>query len=227
MWPDPDGFYEARADHPPVRPHRPLFQGDVFLDVPFSVSKRKAQHGAYHESSPTAVLLIGHPCVMHAGAKVLPVQSAVQVRLVADAVTEGKTFSPPYEGRYTLFPLPALRADGDYVADFRRIGTTPTLELDGRRVACLSKRAWVALQHRYVYHATRYELDFDLMFAQADHWWNDVMLWEEWRERGLRAEDYEAWVKQPLAGGSYAGTVRRAAAAFAPDAVRNEFPDPP
>lgn len=225
MWPSPDEFYEAAAQGTPgVRPHRPLFQGDVFVEAPFSVSKPEATDDEYHTTTRTTILLIGHPCVMHAGSRVLPVQAAVQVRTVSEAVTGGKAFTPPYEGHYALFPLPGLVAGTDYVADFRRIGTCPTTELQGNRIACLSKSAWVALQLRFVFHSTRHELEFEPTLAQADHWWNDVMLWEEWRERGLPADEYEAWVKQPLENGAYPGTERRKAAAFAPDEVRAEFP---
>lgn len=227
MWPPEDEFYSARDAARGVRPNRPLFQGDVFVDVPFTVANPARPDGTCFQERRANVLLIGHPCVMRAGARVLPVQSAVEVRDKSEAVNAAHPFERPYESHYHYFPLPSLLGNEDHVADFRRIGTTLTAELDGQRVACLSRASWVALQHRYVYHSTRHELDFEMMLAQADVWWNDVMLWEEWTDRGLPPDDFEAWMKELLTQDrAYSGTTRRDAAAFAPDDVRDDFPEP-
>lgn len=225
-WPSTEDFYLEHAGVG-VRPSRPLHQGDVFVDVPFTVANPKRPEGSYFPERLATVQLVGHPCSIRAGHSILPVQAVVEVRLKRDIVQPDHPFEEPYESHFHLFPLPDLIEGDDYVADFRRVGTVVTKELIPQRVACLDKEAWVGLQRRLVYHTTRHELDFDLMLARADEWWNEVELWEEWNSRGLPEDDFDDWLSEPVTSGSYSGTTRRDVAAFAPDHVRAELPQPP
>jgi hypothetical protein len=172
-------------------------------------------------------MLIGAPCSIRAGNRTLPVQSVVEV-LPKHEVIQGEMppFEPPYEGYLHLFALPRLANSTDHVANFRRIGTSPTSELLGSRIACLNREGWTALEQRFINHSTRYEVPYDKMFAGSIGTWNEVEVWEEWNARGLPEGDFENWMKQPLGGDSaYAGTIRRDAVGFAPDALIADFPE--
>jgi hypothetical protein len=156
----------------------------------------------------------------------MPVQSVVEVLPKDEVITaDMRPFEPPYNGYLHLFALPQLAHGTDYVANFRRIGTTPTASLDGSRTACLNRAGWTALEQRYINHSTRYEVPYEKMFAASLATWNELALWEKWIAHGLPEHDFEDWMKQPLGGeGTYAGTIRRAAVAFAVEELEADFP---
>jgi hypothetical protein len=229
MWAPSDDIYLAKQDAPHVRPNRPLHQGDVFVNVPLSIARRQRnEEGSYfNESDEATVMLIGAPCSIRAGNRTLPVQSVVEVVRMDEVVNPGHGFAFPYQGSYWhLFPLPQLMPGVDYVANFRKIGTSPTVELQDARTVCLNRPGWTALQSRYIYHSIRYEVTYQQMYEASVSAWNEVELWEKWNEAGLPELDFEAWMLEPVREGRYAGTIRRAAVGFAPDELEAEFPDP-
>src|SRR4051812_19351327 len=112
MWPQADEFYEAQSNEREARPNRPLFQGDVFVDVPFAIANPKRPDEHYFLEREANVLLIGHPCVMRAGAQTLPVQSAVEVRKHADDSESFASLRPAV--RQPLPPVPVAHAPRRY-----------------------------------------------------------------------------------------------------------------
>jgi hypothetical protein len=219
----PDGsIYLERADAPAVRPSRPYNQGDIFVDVPIAsagpgVEKPKTSVGR--------VMLLGHPCSIRAGAKLLPTQSVAAVRPVKEAQGT-RAFVSPWDSHWYLFPLPQLAGGEDFAADFRRIGTTHLENLEGRRVACLNRDGWAALQRRWAYHALRADLPLDVRSHDLCGIWNELALWEEWTDRGLPPQEFPTWRDSPQVGGAFAGTKRGDLLDFGFDELWTELPAP-
>jgi len=229
MWAPSDDVYLAKQAAPHVRPNRPLHQGDIFTGVPLSIARgeRYADGSYFKERENATVMIIGAPCAIRAGNRTLPVQSVVEVIPQGQAVNAEHEFTHPYQGSYWhLFPLPQLLPGADHVANFRKIGTSPTAELLTSRTVCLNRAGWTALQCRYIYHSIRYDVTYDQMFDASVSTWNEVELWEKWNAAGLPELDFEEWMREPVAYGTYVGTIRRDAVGFAPDQLEAEFPDP-
>jgi hypothetical protein len=148
---------------------------------------------------------------------VTPVQTVVEVRKL------GHHLEPPYDSHYYCFPLPQLLNGEDYVADFRRIGTTHYQFLEGKRVACLSRAAWAALIRRYVFHCSRFDLGQERTHENIGELWHEFELWERWAQERNTPAGYQEWLNERQRNGPYAGTIRRELLAFASDQVVAEL----
>jgi len=173
-WLPDESIYLERRDEPVVRPTRPLNQGDVFIDVPIAAAGGPDK--AKLHSGP--VLLMGHPCSVHAGGRILDSQLVASVRRKADAVTGSRSLDPPWDSHHYLFPLPGLLQGEDYVADFRRVGTTHYKNLEDRRIACLTQDGWAGLQRRWAWHSLRIDLPLAVRSADLGGLWNELQLWD-------------------------------------------------
>jgi hypothetical protein len=209
---------------PPVRPHRPLNQGDIFMDVPITVTGRTSGGEPKARMMIGAAMLIGHPCSLRGGARLATSQNVVQVRPIKDS--EAGRFAEPWESDFKLFPLVGLVSDELWAADFNIAGTVHFKFLENRRIACLNLEGWAALQRRYVNHTLRIDQSIDLRKGDLRNYWNELDIWEEWCSRGHAEEDFEAWISRPIeTDGQYKGTTRRVALELALDVIRSELPD--
>lgn len=220
-WLPDESIYLERQDAPEARPARPYNQGDVFADVPIATAGRDADKSKLNKGP---VLLLGHPCSIHAGGRVFPTQFVASVRLKSDAVGN-RPLDPPWDSHHFLFPLPGLIQGEDYVADFRRLGTTHFKNLEGRRTACLTQDGWAALQRRWAWHSLRIDLPLAVRSADLTGLWSELHLWEAWNARGNPYERFPAWLAEPQANGAYAGTTRRDLLDFALDELEEELPE--
>jgi hypothetical protein len=210
------------SDRPPVRRHRPAWQGDVFADVPLSLTgKPKGSGEAKTQVRVTTVMLMGHPCSMYAGGNLAVLQNVAEVRPFK-AREEG--FGPPWEGFYQILHLPGLRAGEDWAVDFNILGSVHFKYLEGRRVACLSRHGLAALHCRYAYHSLRIRPEQSARVEDLRGLANEIDLWERWCERGLKPESFQAWLGDPGEEGEYAGVVRRDLLDYAPDFLDAELP---
>lgn len=215
-------LYLDRSDTPLVRPSRPMNQGDVFLDVSIAAAGR-GDDKAKVTIGP--VMLLGHPCSIHAGGRVIDTQFVAAVRPKEDA-THGRPFDAPWTTHLYLFPLPGLIDGRDYVADFRRVGTTHFKNLDERRIACLSREGWAALQRRWAWHTLRADIPLVTRYADLAGLWNELAIWEEWVRRGNVVSEFTAWRDSEQVSGSYVGTKRADLLDFAFDELMEELPSP-
>jgi hypothetical protein len=220
-WLPEHSIYLELAGAPTARPARPLNQGDVFVDVPIATVGRDAEKPKVNVGP---ALLLGHPCSIHAGRRIIETQLVAAVRHKAEAVSGSRTLEPPWDSYYYLFPLPGLIDGEDFVADFRRVGTTHFKNLGDRRIACLTQDGWAALQRRWAWHTLRADLPLSSRSADLAGLWNELQLWEEWNSRDQAYEEFPVWLGQPQEGGAYAGTTRRDLMDYAMDELMDELP---
>src|ERR1700676_3960158 len=147
------------SERPRPGNERPVFQGDVFADVPGVRYPLEMKD----ESDPTPRhqralgMVVGHPCEVSEGEKGAQLEwrtvCAVHEDREARVTLDG-------EGHFYAFPLPDLKQDESvWYADFRYLTTihrdwlTPQ-----RRIAALSAEGWYALQRRWIHFFTRLEM---------------------------------------------------------------------
>lgn len=221
-WLPEDSIYLELADTPVAQPARPLSQGDVFTEVPIAATGRGSDKAKINVGP---ALLLGHPCSIHAGGRIVPTQLVAAVRPKADAASGNRSLEPPWDTHHYLFPLPGLIDGEDFVADFRRVGTTHFKNLEARRIACLTQDGWAALQRRWAWHTLRADLPLASRSADLAGLWNELRLWEEWNSRGQGYEEFPSWLEQPQEAGAYVGTKRRDLIDYALDELMTELPD--
>ena len=219
--PDQD-IYLEKSTAPHVRSSRPWNQGDIFDDVPIILSKRKDGE-PQSKILRGAAMLIGHPCSVRGGTSLAVFQNVCQVRVAT--AKEVEALSSAWDRYLQLFPLPRFRNDELWVADFNLLGTVIRDHLYNQRIVCLNHLGWAAFQRRYATHSLRIDQPLEKRLEDTRSLWNEIEIWEEWCERGHAEADYPLWLKEPIASGHDAGTTRRNALGFAPDAVRDELPD--
>jgi hypothetical protein len=168
-------------------------------------------------------MLIGHPCASRGrSGKLNEAQTVVEVRPAAKATSPERPFEAPWDSHYALYPLPDLKGE-DYVADFDIIGVTNSGFLAGKRIACLNKPAWAALQRRYIHHFGRLDLLQEDVERRLEAFWAEIELWEKWTTHQGTEDGFQAWLDEPLQQGHYAGSARRELLAFASDEVEAEL----
>jgi hypothetical protein len=189
-------------------PRRPLFQGDVFRDVP--IVKPKSGDRPPHDDPKTSVerrpvILVGYPCDMYNGSDLLRVQSVAVVREAS------KLHVPPdWGGSYSTCPLPDPFSDGLlWAAD---LPTTTFVDraylAPENRIVALSERGWVYLRQRLALYYTRTLIDAADLGAIGRATWQEEGLWEQWIVRGLDPRAFHAWLGEHDPG---LGSTRRRA----------------
>src|SRR4029077_1483875 len=93
--PDESISLDRRAT-PHARPDRPVWQGDIFVDVPIAFAGRG--DGATRTQVGRAAV-IGHPCSIFAGPRLNDVQFVAAVRPLAEACG-GRILADPWDGHY-------------------------------------------------------------------------------------------------------------------------------
>jgi len=228
-WLPVENLYLERGSTPNIRPSRPWNQSDVFTGVPLSLIARFRQDTTTADPAVTQrvmVMLLSHPCVLRAGAAGRPSDQQVVAHVQPVAEAQGpRPFEAPWDSHFSLFPLPDFLDGSDYVVNFRRIGTTHRQYLDERRIGVLSHPGWAAMQRRLAYHSLRVDLPLASRRLETAGSWEELQVWEEWNARGHPADDYQAWLNEPLsADRRYAGQIRRNVIEYAPDEVRADLP---
>lgn len=223
--PDESLFLEV-AERPPARPHRPWNQGDIFEDVPISITDRTKAGVASSKLKPGYAALLGHTCSVRGGGTPSFLQNVAQVRLAKPAEAERLGNADPlFHSDFKLFPLVGLFSDGLWVVDFSVLGSTHFKHLEGKRIACLSLAGWAAFQRRYANHSLRVDQSLADRAADLNGLWTELDLWEDWCSRGFGEKEFDSWLRRPIETDCpYQGTVRRNAVELAADIIRAELP---
>jgi len=204
----------------------PYQQGDVFSGV--SIADLPPAKGA----DEGFVMLFMHPCTMREGASLRSHLTVVRVKCESDR----KVVDDParWERRNKVMPLPDLRGDGasTHFADFMEISTIDSGRLPRtNRIAQLSAAGRVHLQHRIVFHLTRYAPHLDDIAAATRPVELEALQQADWVEAGCLAragedvetvEQLEAEFQEYLGAGSDPESLRsQLSDARQSDAVRS------
>ncbi len=175
---------------------RPVFQGDVFADVPMAMyggSKEVGDDGKPLTAKPVFAMLLGHPCSMRvANGRLKSVQTIARVIESPEHCAE---WTHPWAGQYALFPLPQLDGENDYVVDLNQIGICNSEHLHDR-VACLDREGWNGLQWRLVHFFSRFELDLPSLPEINDGLWNEIDLWAAWCDLKGEEDGFQEWLNE-------------------------------
>ncbi len=159
-------LYLARGGD--INDRRPLFTGDVFVDVPVP---------GVQDAGMT--IIVAHPCSMRgSGARLMETVLVAAVEphrpVGRDAWTRGYS---------DMMPLPEAADNDLYVGRFSQLGMANSAHLStSPRVVCLSMYGVNLLQQRLVWHLTRFEVPtFRLQEAFADTY-EEADILEEWSD---------------------------------------------
>lgn len=181
---------------------RPVFQGDVFRDVPLV----KAKNGGSVAREPNVsverrmVAVLQYPCDIYTASRLVKAQS------VAPVVEAAKVGIPPdWDGAYEYAPLPDLLGDGvAYAVHLRAVANIDSSYLRmSERVRCLSQLGWAVFRQRKALCDTRALISLDDLVGIGSSTWCEVSLWQRWNEAGLPANEFQLWLdeREAAAGG--------------------------
>ncbi len=200
-WPPGPGEYYL-----PTSRDRPLFQGDVFDDVPFV----KAKSAGNLEKNPNLVVerrrvaLLGYPCDIYFGGRLVKVQTVAPV-------TQAERAGIPanWDGAFTFAPLPDLLGDrAMYAVDLRVAANIDVSYLRAaKRLRSLSEFGWAILRQRMALCDTRALVSTSALTKIGASTWAELELWQRWNEVRHTPEEFQVWFDQPDA--TLGGFVRR------------------
>jgi hypothetical protein len=194
--------YLHRSDAPHAGPHRPLSQGDVFMDIPLvgAAQRDPKQPGTWRartRTGPNALgLFVTHPCSARSQTTY---QLAPQVS-IAPVVKCPRNWGPPWDGYFNFVPLPDLRDGEDYVAKLGEVCSVSSEALAGQRIACLSQDGLKALFHRLAMNALRFPETPAHYKTEAARLTNEINLWERWTMHHGTESGFQAWLDEPFGG---------------------------
>lgn len=197
VWPPEPGDYYL-----PPSTHRPLFQGDVFDDVPFVKAKSAGdpKHDPNIIIERRKVAVLGYPCDIYANGRPVKVQS------IAPVVSAEKAGIPAnWDGAFTLAPLPDLLGDGvTYAVDLRVSANIDVSYLTPeKRLRALTETGWAIFRQRMVLCDTRALIPTSPLQTIGAPTWAEIGLWQEWNEAGQDPAGFQPWldVHDPHLGG--------------------------
>lgn len=196
-WPPTAGEYYLKASSA-----RPVFQGDVFRDVPLV----KAKNGGSAARDPNVsverrmVAVLQYPCDIYTASKLVSAQT------IAPVVEAAKVGIPPdWDGAYEYAPLPDLMGDGvAYAVNLRAVANIDASYLRmSERIRCLSQLGWAVFRQRKALCDTRALISLDDLVGIGASTWREVSLWQRWNEAGLPANEFQPWLdeREAAAGG--------------------------
>jgi len=202
---------------------RPVFQGDIFDDVPIvkmGAGDTATSDPKFPSPNRRSAAPILYPCDM-VGPDNVSLVKAQPIALVYDAAEKGLSIPPDWEGVLGVCPLPDLRGDGRmWVADFRRITTVERSYLKPeRRVRCLSEYGWAVYRQRLVGALSRAVARVDDMLTVGRSTWVESQMEASWVAADRERRTFHKWLDEPEPGLPYP-TRRKALESHEFDVVR-------
>lgn len=199
-WLEAEDLYYATAAAVPI--DRPIYQGDVFADVPLPSIQGAVPTGETVELPVfrTAVMVVPHPCQCYHG-------DQLRRHLTVAPVKPVEGFDKTKEGakdKFALLDLPYKADDGSWkaltsVADFGRMVSVPAKWLDsGYRVACLSHMGLGLLAKRMTDFQLRHPVTLNNAMAFTTQEWFEAFLMQAWVQRHKSLKGYSEWVTTPI-----------------------------
>lgn len=206
-WLEPGDLYLATGDL--VEVDRPVFQGDVFADVPVLQLPTTPPDGepAMLELplNRQLVMVVPHPCQCYNGDNLRPHLTVAPVKLVEDYDNFGDDRRGAKD-KFALPDLPALSESGgwkvgSHVADFGRLVSVPRKYLwQRKRVSCLSHKGLGLLAKRLALFQLRHPIALADAMAFTAAEWNESFLMQAWiRENEGRLKGYTNFMRTPVA----------------------------
>jgi hypothetical protein len=192
---------DAAALYLDAPPERPIFQGDVFEDVPF-VKAKGGNNEPNIDVTRRHVATVLYPCDMYVQqGRVL---SRVQVvALVKEA--EGIEIPEDWDGAFSICPLPDLIQDGQmWMADFTRLVNIDRSFLrPENRVRSLSEYGWAFFRQRLALASSRSMIHLSDLQATGATTWQETAMESDWRKAGRSTEAFHDWLddKEPELSG--------------------------
>jgi hypothetical protein len=201
-WLEPNDLYLSVGDG--VERDRPIYQGDVFANVPLPLLPEAppAAGRVELEVVPSAVMVVPHPCQCYHGDRLRPFLTLAPVTVVPNY----RDFQPNRTGAKDKFALPDLpfrTAVGEWstatcVADFGSIFSAPSGWLQiSDRVACLSHKGLGLLAKRVLGFQLRYAPDLATAMGFTAAEWNEAYLMQAWLRRHGSLDGYSKWMRTP------------------------------
>jgi hypothetical protein len=194
----PSDPYHAREEHPVAGGQRPLNQGDVFVNAPVAYGAKYPPDSGGHKARirEGPVILLTHPCSARKGGSgrlndLLSVSPVVPMTSIAEG------WGPPWDGRYALFPLPALFGGQNYAANLAQTGMVNKGFLQDQRTAVLSLDGLAAFQHRLNRNNSRINEDIERTRHRVEEYWLEFDLWEIWAEHNGTEDGFQQWLDEP------------------------------
>ena len=201
-WLEADELYYATGDEVPI--DRPVYQGDIYADVPLPVIQGAVPDGNEVKLSVvrTPVMIVPHPCQCYHGdtlrskLTVAPIK-AVEVEIDSDA--------PGQKDKFALLDLPRRTEDGTWttqtsVADFGRLVSVPQrwIVTGGYRVACLSHKGLGLLAKRMTDFQLRQPITLNNAMSFTAKEWYEAFLMQAWVRKHRSLKGYSAWMRTPI-----------------------------
>lgn len=193
----PEHFFIGHPN-PTSSPYRPLGQGDVIAGVPIvtRVAKRNGETGLKAKSS--LAIIVASSCGMRKDSGELNV--VVHVAPVNRLGSLAPGWSDPWEGYLNVLPLPGLRSEDDgspMATNLARIGLCDSTVLqEGMRKASVSVEGMRVLKWRLATYFARAPLEPSLFQVAATTEWNELELWQRWKERYGTFDGFQDWLGQ-------------------------------
>jgi hypothetical protein len=202
-WLEPNELYLTAGAS--VELDRPIYQGDIFADVPLLIPPEEAPPAgrATVEVARGLAMVVLHPCQCYNGDRLRPYLTLAPVRTVPNY----GDFRTDRTGAKDKFALPDLahRTDeGSWssvtcVADFGRLFSAPSgwLQLPNR-VAYLSHKGLGLLAKRVLGFQLRYTPDLTTAMAFTASEWNEATLMQAWVRKNGSLAGYSKWLRTPI-----------------------------
>jgi hypothetical protein len=197
-WLEPAELYLARGNG--VEIDRPIYQGDVFTDVPLPELPTEIPLGELIELPvrPRLVMIVPHPCRCYHGDRLRDRLTVAPVEIAASY----HEFRPDSSGWTDRFGLPELLDHSDkggHVANFGQLVSLPTTWLNlNSRIACLSHKGLGLLAKRVLGFQLRCPVDLASAMTYTAGEWTEALLMQAWVRKHLTLAGYSKWLKTPL-----------------------------
>ncbi len=202
-WLEPTALYLTAG--PAVEQDRPIYQGDVFSNLPIPVLPAAAPIGESMELEVHRgpAMVVPHPCQCYNGDRLRPFLTLAPVRFVPN-YADFRSDRRGAKDKFALPDLPQVDVSGAWttatcVADFGRLFSAPSgwLRITDR-VACLSHQGLGLLAKRVLGFQLRFTPDLTTTMAFTAEEWNEAYLMQAWIRRHHSLNGYSKWLKTPM-----------------------------
>lgn len=211
MQPAPDENWIDTADElylqvgSSVELDRPIFQGDVFVNVPMIKQPMSApkKGTAEHTVRLHTVMVVPHPCQCYHGDSLRPFLTVAPAEKVKDFSRFGTDHTRSID-KFPLHDVPIRSEVGEalgpqnMVADFGRLQSIPSGWLNiSNRVACLSHRGLGLLGRRVLSFQMRMPITLANAMAFTQTEWEESYIMQAWIRANGSLAGYSDWSSTP------------------------------